>query len=127
APDHRVQRRQLALLAALAAAGPEGLTRDRLLLLFWPDTDPARARHALDQTLYLARRLAGAAAVVSGPTGVMLDATIIPSDVDDFSRALARSDLDAAAAAYSGPFLEGVYLVDAPEFERWVEERRSHF
>ena len=123
--DRRAQRRQLALLAVLAATGPVGVTRDQLLLLFWPDTDPARARHALDQSLYIARRLAGANAVLTSPTGLMLDATVLPSDVNDFSRALERGDLQAAAAAYTGPFLDGVYLAEAPEFEQWVEGRRS--
>lgn|GEM_PF-901097 len=126
AAGHRIQRRQLALLAVLAAAGATGATRDQLLALFWPDMDFPRARHALDQSLYTARRLAGTNAVVAGPTGLTLDADVLASDVGDFVRAIERHDLETAVAAYTGPFLDGVYLTGAPEFERWVERRRSY-
>ena len=30
-----------------------------------------------------------------------------------------------AAALYVGPFLDGFYLADAPEFERWTESERA--
>jgi hypothetical protein len=30
-------------------------------------------------------------------------------------------------AASSGPFLDGVFISDAPEFERWPESERSRF
>src|SRR5207248_5848039 len=45
------QRRKLALLAYLAVAGDRGASRDKLLGIFWPETDTERARHALSQTL----------------------------------------------------------------------------
>ncbi len=45
------QRRRLALLAVLAASGESGVTREKLIGLFWPDTDEARARAALAQAL----------------------------------------------------------------------------
>ena len=38
----------------------------------------------------------------------------------------ADGDWARAAAAYGGPFLEGLRVAGAPEFERWVEEERAH-
>ena len=122
--DVRIQRRQLAVLAAESSAA---ISRERLLGLLWPDTEPGKARHALDQVLYAVRRALGAAVVVSGPTSLQLDALVLPSDVADFEAALARGDLTGAVAAYAGPFLEGVSLADAPEFEQWVDGRRASY
>ena len=45
------QRRRLVLLAALAAAGQKGMSRDALVGLLWPEVDEARARAALSQAL----------------------------------------------------------------------------
>ena len=50
------QRRPLALLALLAAAGDRGINRDRLLAYLWPESDIERARGSLKQTLYILRR-----------------------------------------------------------------------
>ena len=48
--------RRLALLAVLAAAGPRGASRERLLGILWPDGEEERGRHALVQTVYSLRR-----------------------------------------------------------------------
>ena len=125
--DLALQRRQLALLAVLAAAGGAGVTRDQLLGLFWAEKDPERARHALDQSLYAIRRAIGKEAVSAGPASLVLDGAIVPSDVAEFLRAMEREDLETAVASYGGAFLEGVYVNDAPEFERWLDARRRHF
>ena len=43
------QPKRLALLAYLAAEGPERTQRDVLRALFWPESDAEHARHALNQ------------------------------------------------------------------------------
>ena len=50
------QRRKLALLAVLATGGERGVSRDRLLALFWSESDAEHARHALTQSLKRASR-----------------------------------------------------------------------
>ena len=40
------QRSRQALLAAIASAGDSGISRDRLLIIFWPESDTERARAA---------------------------------------------------------------------------------
>ncbi len=117
--------RPLALLAILAAAGPKGTSRDRALSILWSEADGERARHALSQTLYSLRRDLGADVVVTTPD-LRLQTSLITSDIDDFRLAVAKKQWADAAALYVGPFLDGFYLADAPEFERWAEtERRA--
>ena len=117
--------RPLALLAILAVAGANGASRDRVLSVLWPDTDEDRARQRLSQTIYTLRRdLGGVDVVVATPT-LRLDASVISSDVADFRTAVAAKRWSDAEGLYAGPFLDGFYLADAPEFERWAESERS--
>jgi serine/threonine-protein kinase len=114
----------LALLAVLAAAGERGRSRDQLLLLFWPDATQSRARHSLEQLLYAIRSSIDEA-VFAGVNPVRLNPDVVGSDVAEFQSALQRGDLEGAVAAYRGPFLDGFYLSDAPEFEQWVGAERA--
>ncbi|HUF67012.1 MAG TPA: BTAD domain-containing putative transcriptional regulator [Longimicrobiales bacterium] len=116
--------RRLAFLAVLAAAGPAGITRDRILGILWPESDEDGARHALSQTLYSLRRETGRA-WTTGTTQLRLDPTV-KSDIGQFRDALNADQLERAAALYTGPFLDGFYLAGAAEFEQWVEETRAH-
>jgi TolB-like protein/DNA-binding SARP family transcriptional activator len=122
-----IQRRQLALLAALAAAGPSGLSRDKLVGLMWPDRVNDRARNLLDQALYAARRVCGQTVFLTTQTALALNPAVVESDVGEFSEAIARGDPAAAAAIYSGPFLDGLLLADAADFERWASLERARY
>jgi len=124
----RLQRRQLALLAVLAAGGAGGaggVAREELLSIFWPDKEPELARQSLSQALTSSRRALGEEVVLESAKALHLNAASLPSDVADFSRALQAGDRAAAVAVYAGPFLESVYLTNAPEFERWAERTRA--
>ena len=58
--------KRVALLAYLALARPRGVHhRDTLLGIFWPETSQERARHALNQALYVLRRALGDGVVVT--------------------------------------------------------------
>jgi serine/threonine-protein kinase len=122
--DFTQQSRRLALLAALAASGERGRNRDQLLLFFWPDASQDRARHSLEQMLYLIRRSVGGSAFV-GVNPVRLNPAVVTSDVEEFESAIREGDPEAAVALYRGPFLDGFYLSDAPEFEQWMDGERS--
>ena len=113
------------LLAVLAVAGTQGISRDKLLGLFWPDSDADRARHALKQALHILRRDLRDPELVAGTPTLRLNPESITSDVQEFEEALARGDLERAVALYRGPFLDGLYLDGAPEFERWLEHERG--
>src|SRR5574338_588725 len=98
------QRRLLALLAAVAAAGDGGISRDRLLGLLWPEADTERARHALTQALYNARRALRCDDVfVATANDVRINPDRLISDVGEFTEAVARGDHAVAVAAYGGP------------------------
>lgn len=118
------QRRRLALLALLATAPGRTLSRDKLIGYLWPDSDTEQARHLLSVAVYELRRALGEAALVSRGDDVHLDAALVTSDVEAFEAALAADDPERAVALYAGPFLDGVYVSDAPEFERWSDEQR---
>jgi serine/threonine-protein kinase len=117
--------RPLALLAVLAAAGPAGVSRDRLCALFWPESDGEHARNALSQLLFAIRRDIDPRAVTAVGATLALDARVLASDVAEFEAALAAGAPERAAALHVGPFLNGVHLRDAPEFERWVDAERA--
>jgi DNA-binding SARP family transcriptional activator/TolB-like protein len=117
-------RPTLAALALLAAAGDQGVPRERLLAMLWPESAPEKARNSLKQLLFALRRAVPAPAV-SGTAILKLDPASVTSDLWDFRGALARGDLDAAVAAYAGPFLDGFSLPGAVELERWAEGERA--
>ena len=116
--------RVLAFLTFVAAAGPRGVSRERALGVFWPESAPDKARHALSQALYSLRRELGADVILAGAV-LRLDPELASSDVGDFREAMDAEDWMAAAAHYDGAFLEGFYLSDGGQFERWVEEERA--
>jgi len=118
------QRRRLALLALLAVARQRGLSRDKIMAYLWAESDTARARHALNQLLHIQRNLLAGRELFLGGKTLRLSPTAIRTDVGEFEDALDRGDLEAAAAVYGGPFLDGFFLKDAPEFERWAEAQR---
>jgi len=121
------QPRRLALLAYLAAATPRGPhRRDTLLALFWPELDQEHARAALRQSLHVLRSALGADTMVSrGDEEIGLDFERIWCDVAVFARAMDGGELGQALDLYRGNLLEGFFISDAPEFERWLESERA--
>ena len=119
------QRRCLALLGLLASAAPPGLGRERIQAFLWPEAGADKSGHRLTQLLYLLRRDLRADGLFLGSSELRLNPAEIACDVEEFGRAIERGDFEAANAAYGGPFLDGFFLDDAPEFERWVEGQRE--
>lgn len=119
------QRQALALLTLVAAAGERGLSRDKIIALLWPEADARRSGHRLSQLLHALRRSLGEDALISAAGEIRLNPARITSDVAEFKAAQSNGVLQRAADCYSGPFLDGFFLGDAPEFERWVESERA--
>ena len=120
------QRRRLALLAYLAASNRVVVTRDKLIGLFWPESDEAGGRHSLSQLLYALRHDLGADTLRVDHETVSLNPAMLESDVHTFDLALRAGQLQQAVQEYSGPFLDGFHIDDAPEMERWIESERAH-
>lgn len=121
-----VQPRRLALLALLGASRNHGWSREKLIALLWPDTDPAEARRHLSQSVYLLRKGLGEDAIATHGESVELNTDVVWTDVGAFHEALREGEPERAIDLYAGPFLDGFYVRDAPDFEEWSEaERRS--
>jgi TolB-like protein/DNA-binding SARP family transcriptional activator/Flp pilus assembly protein TadD len=128
------QPKRLALLAYLAAAAPgaPGAStfhrRDTLLALFWPDQDVARARPALSRAVHYLRASLGDAVVLSlGDEELGVNPDLISCDVARFRKELSKGRLAEALELYRGDFMEGFFLSDLPDFDRWIDSERHRF
>ena len=121
------QPKRLGLLSYLATARPRGFhRRDKLVALLWPEATQAQARHSLSQALHVLRSELGDAAVKSrGDSDVALNDALITCDVVDFERAVDDGDYEHALELYRGHLLDGLFIRDAPEFERWLDDERT--
>jgi DNA-binding SARP family transcriptional activator len=120
-----VQRHRLGLLALLAVGRPRAPTRDKLMALLWPERDTERARGLLNQAVHVLRRTLGPEAVLSTGEELRLNPGLVWCDVTAFEEGISAGELERAAGWYAGPFLDGFFLSDAPEFERWAERERE--
>ncbi len=121
------QRRLLAILAVVAVAGDQGISRDKLLALLWSEGEPDKSRHALTQSLYHIKKALGVERVFAPGADLRIDGESLSSDVGEFQRAVREQRLEEVVELYTGPFLDGFYLTDAPEFDFWVSTERSRF
>ncbi|HLM68367.1 MAG TPA: BTAD domain-containing putative transcriptional regulator, partial [Longimicrobium sp.] len=118
-------KRRLALLAILAVARGRPVARERIIGLLWPDQPTESARHSLSESLYVLRKELGEGALTNAGGEVALDPGVVLSDVAEFQRAVEEGSLETGVELYRGPFLDGFYVSDAPEFERWAESERG--
>ena len=121
------QRRRLALLVLVAAAGGRPVSRDKLIGVLWPDADTERARHALRQALHAVQQALGQESLFLGTTALQLNPAVITSDVQDLEEAVEAGAHQRVVALYKGPFLDGFVVTDAPEFEHWADAQRARF
>lgn len=119
------QPKRLAVLAYLALAGP-GIfrQRDELLVLFWPEAKPDRARQALSASIHFLRQHLGSDAIVRRASGELgVSAAHVLCDVVEF-RQLAAQDPERALGLYRGEFLPAFFIGAGPEFEQWLDDER---
>ena len=119
------RKRALALLALSASAAKEGVGRDRAMALLWPELDAANARNNLKQTVFAIRHTLGVDVFDHTTTTLRLDPRVITVDLHHYEHALAVGAHEDAAADYAGPFLDGFFLPNVNEFDRWVERVRQ--
>jgi len=118
------QSKRFAILVYLALAQAETWQRrDTLLALFWPDLDQNRGRHALRQALHFLRLRLGEGVIRSRGSEDVAAGPDLWCDAAAFD---AGGDPGEALELYRGDFLCGFFVRDAaPEFDRWVDQRRS--
>src|SRR4029077_8440446 len=98
------------MLALLAANGSRGLSRDAIVALLWPESEPERARNSLSQAISLLRRELATDDLLLGTAELRVNRDVLACDVIEFERHLAADDLESATRLYTGPFLDGVFL-----------------
>jgi DNA-binding SARP family transcriptional activator/TolB-like protein len=121
------QPKRVALLAYLCAARPRGFhRRDKLLSLFWPESDHNRARSSLRSSIHFLRDALGHELLVSrGDEEVGLDWDRIWCDVTALQE---KADLQLWADVldlHRGDLLEGFHIQGCPGFEDWLAEERE--
>jgi len=123
-----VQPKRLALLVYLAQTTAAGFQRrDLLLPMFWPDLPEERARNALRQALHQLRQALGKDIVLSrGIDALAVNGSRLWCDACAFDTALNRGDLDEALGVYGGDLLPGFAVEGAAEFDRWLDDTRTH-
>ncbi|HKG95162.1 MAG TPA: protein kinase [Gemmatimonadaceae bacterium] len=122
------QRRRLALLTLVAAAGRRGISRDKLVANLWPDAESEAGRHSLHQAMHALRRALGSDELFVGTAALQLNPAVLTSDVAEFEEAVERGSHEQAARLYGGPFLDGFRLgagEGSDVFERWQEGERA--
>jgi DNA-binding SARP family transcriptional activator len=60
-----------------------------------------------------------------GDSDVAIDETLISCDVVAFELAVEAGDYERALELYRGDLLEGLFVREAPEFERWLDDERT--
>ena len=129
-----VSAKSPALLAFLASTGASH-PREYLTGLLWGESPEKQARMSLRVVLSNLRQLIGAEQFDTSRTRVAISAEAdLISDVAEFSAITSRmgrgellddEDLNRLFALYSGEFLEGFTVRDAPMFDEWVLGERE--
>ena len=121
------QPKHIALLAYLALPKPGTWhRRDSILGTFWPEHDQTRARSALRSALYTVRQHLPPGAIASrGDDELSASPDFLRTDVAGMSDDLAAGRFAHAIDRYQGELLPGIYIADAPAFERWLEGERG--
>jgi dienelactone hydrolase len=79
----------------------------------------------LNQAVYHLRKGLGEDAIESAGDELQLNVERVSSDVAEFEAAVTSRRHSQAVALYRGPLLDGFYLSEAVEFERWLENERA--
>jgi adenylate cyclase len=118
-------RKSIALLALLAAAPGQRMSRDRIAALLWEDMPDAQARGNLRQLLAATRR--PAPFLEADANSVGFSAAMVESDLVAFEAAIAENTpeaLERAAALYRADLLDSFSLRDR-DFNEWLTGERE--
>jgi DNA-binding SARP family transcriptional activator/predicted ATPase len=127
-PSLASRPRKLAVLSWLALRPRRSATRDTVVGVFWPERDEHRALNSLSDALSHLRRVIGQEALVSRAREIVVaDDAPLRVDALDLCAAAAAEDHARVVALYGGPFLEGMYIREAPAFDDWRDRERARF
>lgn len=135
-----------ALLAYLSIENDKPQRRETLIGLLWPEQPEKEARHSLSQALLKLRQaidrdnsviLADRNTVQLNPTAdIELNTAVFTTHLHQCqTHSHAQAELcescmglrETAVSLYKGPFLAGLSLPDAPQFEQWQTQQREQY
>ncbi len=117
-------RKELTLLAYLAAKEGRPVRRTALASLFWEDREETRARQSLRQGLLELKRLLGDGLVVTEDQ-VTLAPGAIEVDTLVFERGMSSGRYEEAVAAWGGEFLPEAESAAGEELRAWIDAERQ--
>ena len=119
------QRHRIALLTLIVASWPQPLSRDRAMVLLWPERDTANARRLLNLAVHVLRAALGEDAIASTGDGLLLNPSRLTCDLHELRSAIAANAPDRIARLYTGSLLDGFHLDESSDFGYWLDEHRS--
>jgi TolB-like protein/two-component SAPR family response regulator len=119
------QRHRIALLTLIVASWPQPLSRDRAMVLLWPERDTANARRLLNLAVHVLRAALGEDAIASTGDGLLLNPSRLTCDLHELRSAIAANAPERIARLYTGSLLDGFHLDDSSDFGYWLDERRG--
>jgi len=124
----RSQKALVLLVYLLCEQRP--VAREYLAGLGWPESDQSQALGLLRRSLHdLQQQLPGCLAV-DNRTVRFSPTAPVTADLQRFVVLAAQDEPDAwsqAVALYRAPFLQGIYLADAPELENWLVREQERW
>jgi DNA-binding SARP family transcriptional activator/tetratricopeptide (TPR) repeat protein len=115
-------RKTLALLAFLALEGET--SRSQLAGVFWSEYDEESARRNLRRELHRLRESGLRDQVQTTGENLRL-LGLQTTDVAQFLLLIEAGHLEAALEVYTNEFLKGLRLEKTPEFDAWLDEKRT--
>lgn len=129
-PDGKVQEEVVAqpkrLGVLLYLALESGFhRREKLIRLFWPDSDDERGRNALNKTVHFLRRYLGETLILGrGPDEVAVNRDELWCDAAALEQA--QLSIDELISLYRGEFADAFPIAGSPDLEHWLDGRRVH-
>lgn len=127
--DLKAHPKIVAVLVYLVLEGKgEGVSRDRIASVFWPEADAEHARGALRQCLSVLRRILGPEALVSeGRHYVGVSAAHVECDAARFETLLVADRYREGLDLYRGDLLDGFHVRGSHGWDDWLEGQRVHY
>jgi len=121
--------KRMLLLVYLTLNSNKLLRRDKLIAVFWPEKSQKNARNALSNLLYHIRTNTDSEIFITrGTEELKVNHEIILCDALQFMKEYKNKEWTKVENLYTGPFLDGVYISNAPsELEDWISDQREYF
>lgn len=116
-------RKHLGLLIYLVVEADRDHTRDALANLFWANGTTNDSHHSLATALLDLRSHLGADAVLAVGDNLQITPGRVITDLAELDR---DDPADRSSRSY-GPFLDGLDIGDAFDFQDWKDRRATHF